>query len=83
MSSTDYDRAYPPESLRQRLTGRGVVDCAIAADGKPEDCRVVQEEPAGLGFGESALKLARYFRFRPRCPGESARVTIPITFNLP
>jgi len=82
MSVDDYMRAYPANALKERRSGRGVVDCAVAPNGKLQDCRVVLEDPAGSGFGDAALKLTRFYRFRPPCPGENSRITLPISFNF-
>jgi protein TonB len=83
INAEDYMRAYPANALKERRPGRGVVDCAVAPNGKLQDCRVVLEEPAGSGFGDAALKLTRFYRFRPPCPGENGRITLPILFNFP
>ncbi|HEY8571930.1 MAG TPA: TonB family protein [Phenylobacterium sp.] len=80
MSQAEYLRAYPAKARRKLVPGVGVVSCRVAADGRPEDCVIISEEPPGLGFGEGALKLSAFFRFRPPCAGEPARVTVPIKF---
>lgn len=60
---------------------RGYVSlsCAVAADYRFEDCRIVGERPAGAGFGEAALRAAQ-------APGAraptTARVGDRITTNI-
>ena len=83
MDVSDYLRAYPPAALKGALSGRAVVSCGVSSKGEPVDCQVVSEEPQGLGFGDAALKLARFYRFRQPCPGESGQVSLPIAFAPP
>lgn len=52
-------RLFPPEAAAKGVTtGRGVARCVVAADGGMTDCTPESAEPAGLGFAESAAKLA-------------------------
>jgi TonB family protein len=39
-------------------TGRAIVGCVVAHDGSLTGCAVSSEEPAGMGFGASALVIA-------------------------
>lgn len=43
--------------------------CRIRTDARLEDCRVVNESPAGMGYGPAALASAAYFRFQPPTEG--------------
>ena len=81
MSDRAYRDAYPRAA--KGGPGHAVVDCAVGTAGEPVDCKVARETPEGVGFGEAALKLSRFFRFRQPCPGERDRVTIPISFTPP
>lgn len=56
---------HPREAFRRRTGGRATLVCRVRLDTTLSDCRVVDETPAGLGFGPAALAAARYFRFRP------------------
>ena len=66
-------------------TGVGRVDCRVGDDGGLGDCKVVDEEPAGLGFGAAALAVAPdmhanlWSRDGLRTPG--AHVVAPLRFN--
>ena len=77
----------PPEARRRRISGRASVTCVIRADTRLEGCRSVDETPAGLGFGEAAVRIAEtHFRFRPPAtasgrPVEGFRVTVFVQFG--
>ena len=43
--------------------------CRIRLDTRLEDCRVLNEEPAGMGYGPAALAGATHFRFQPPTEG--------------
>jgi protein TonB len=77
----------PPEARRARRAGRSSVTCVIRPDTRLENCRVVEESPTGLGFGEAARRVAStHFRFRPPMTAggrviEDARVTVTVEFG--
>jgi protein TonB len=75
---------YPRAALARRIAGQAAIDCVLDADGYLRGCRVSQESPSGLGFGEAALALAADFRMSPLTPAgatvEGARVSVPISF---
>ena len=58
-------RAYPRAALVARQAGHVLLRCRIGADNRLHGCRVVEETPAGAGFGAAALAAATYFRFQP------------------
>ena len=76
--------AYPTLAFRQGVGGKTKMTCKVVADGTMSDCAIVAEQPAGWGFGEATLSLARYFKVRPTtASGQSvagAKITIPLTF---
>jgi TonB family protein len=85
-SDGDVANVYPIGARRLGVSGRAEMACQVAADGKLRDCKVVSEEPAGFGFGDATLRLARYFQVLPKSvPGgpEGAQVTIPFRFVMP
>jgi TonB family protein len=66
--------------------GLGVADCLIKPDGHLTDCTVSREEPADLGFGQSALLVAGIMQMNPWTddgrPVDGARVKLPVRFGL-
>lgn len=83
-SSADIGQVYPPAALAQRVGGKATIACRVNADGTLSECAAVAEKPAGMGFGDAALKLVPLFRMQVK-PGdalvEGGRVRIPITFR--
>lgn len=77
----------PPEARRRRIPGRASVNCVIRADTRLEGCRIVNETPPGLGFGDAAVRVAQtHFRFRPPTTAsgrvvEGFRVTVFVEFG--
>jgi TonB family protein len=49
--------AYPAAALKAGTPGEAIVTCERDASGKPHDCRLTSEAPAGQGFGDAALTL--------------------------
>ena len=61
-TALDIADVYPRVALQAGIAGRAGLACQIADDGKLTDCKVAGEQPAQLGFGAAALKLAAKFR---------------------
>lgn len=76
---------YPPEAFREGQSGQAVLDCIVDAQGQLA-CAVLSEEPAGLGFGEAAIRASRLFRMAPETRDghrtAGGRVRIPIRFSF-
>jgi TonB family protein len=84
--------AGPPEVISavqraalQQGDGRVVIRCTVAGDGAVKNCSVLSETPTGLGFGDSALRVAKLFKMTPKTkdgqPTSGALITIPIRFK--
>lgn len=62
---------------------RVVVSCRLAASGRPEECEVEQETPAGLGIAEAWMEALRSSRFEDPAPEDvGGIVLIPFNFHL-
>ena len=81
----DLAAVYPAAARAAHAGGKATIGCVVGVDGKPHDCAIKEETPAGLGFGGAAIKLAEGMLFIPKrvdCePVDGGAVTIPITFG--
>ncbi|MBS0298201.1 MAG: energy transducer TonB [Proteobacteria bacterium] len=77
-------RYYPAGAALYAMPARVVIECEVTAQGVTADCKVVSEDPPGVGFGEASLSAARHFRFKPKTidgrPVSDPHVTIPVNF---
>jgi protein TonB len=78
--------AYPARALKNEKSGVAQIHCIVAIDGKLTDCKVVSETPLNYGFGDAAVRVSKYFEFRPKTvdghPVGDAEVTVPVTWSL-
>lgn len=67
-------------------SGLGVVECIVQPDGRLGGCKAVREDPAGLGFGDSALQVAAIMQLNPWSddgrPVDGASIRLPVKFDL-
>lgn len=79
--------AYPQEAVSHHLDGHVVIHCRVRISGNLTDCDVVEEAPAGYGFGASALKMAEHFDMKPLtdngAPSDEGEINVPISFREP
>lgn len=76
---------YPDAARKKRIVGTAKVMCLVTTGGHAEHCKALDEDPAGWGFGDAAVKMATYFQFQPRTVNGQPTVgviTVPITFSL-
>lgn len=82
----DIARFYPPAAERAKVSGSTVISCGITAEGLLIACQVVEETPAGYGFGEAALKMSTIFKLRSTTKGgepvAGRTVRIPIQMRV-
>lgn len=77
-------RYYPRRALEHAVTGQVVLDCLVSVEGRL-DCGVESESPAGWGFAEAALRIARDHRMAPAIRDGAAtqsRYRMRVPFNL-
>lgn len=66
-SGEEMDAAFPARAASAGVTtGMAALDCDVTPEGALAHCRVSQESPAGMGFGEAALSVAPDFRQAPQ-----------------
>lgn len=78
--------AFPAQAKAAGVNvGQAVLDCGVEAGGRLAGCRVASETPAGMGFGQAALKLAPSFAMKAWTsdgrPVDGARVRLPVRFE--
>lgn len=77
---------YPARALREGKTGKVQVVCEIGLSTQLENCVVTAEDPPGLGFGDTAIKTAAFFRVKPPVfqgePVPHAKLSIPMSFAI-
>lgn len=63
--------------------GYATIECAVAPDGRPANCRVLSEAPAGMGFGAAALDIVQRGRLSPRTlkVGADAKFVVRVPFT--
>lgn len=77
---SDFAAAYPDRALQRGVSGRAELECMIL-ETRRLDCAVAREEPANMGFGAAALRLAaRYEAGEAARTGE--RVSVPFSFRV-
>jgi TonB family protein len=83
-SGDDLARVWPKAGLDR--SGFAAIKCKVNVKGLLYACTVMNESPAGAGFGPAALMLAPNFRMRPKMVGGrpvESDVVVPIRFAGP
>ncbi|MNQ48118.1 Gram-negative bacterial tonB protein [compost metagenome] len=75
--------AFPRAAQRAgEESGAVRLECQVAVDGRVRACRIAEEAPAGVGFGEQAVKATLKARVRPRLEdGEPTESQIAFTIR--
>jgi TonB family protein len=79
----DYARLFPPAAKASSRGGEARVSCVVTSTGQATHCAVIDESPAGLGFGEAARQMMMDAKFRPATYGGrpiGSVVNIPLKF---
>jgi protein TonB len=83
----DVMRFYPTAAKAAKLEGRATITCRVDGEGRLGKCQLINEAPAGAGFGDAALALADRFQMKPVDKNGMATagqdVRIPFKFTLP
>jgi len=77
---------FPSRALEREISGSATVECTARSNGSPANCRVVSEEPAGMGFGRAAVRVVQRGQLSPRTVDGAAqdatfRVRVPFTLG--
>lgn len=70
---------YPQAALNLRLSGTATLQCYASAEGAPNGCIVLSEDPSDYGFGQAAIQVVERGRLSPEYV---ASVEQPATFRL-
>jgi TonB family protein len=83
----DVKNYYPSGAYRKALSGRVTLSCKITKMGSLTECQVLDENPAGEGFGAAGLRMAALFKMRPLSkdgqPVEGGTVRLPLRWVHP
>lgn len=63
------DNVWPAEAKRAGVGGSAAMVCDIERDGRPSNCQIISEQPAGMGFGEALkqlLPVVRLYGMNPK-----------------
>ena len=86
LSEADFvSRFYPDVALRTEQSGQALLECEVGADLRPTACTVVEESPAGLRFGQQALRMVAQYKVSATSNGAvpGARFRFPMAFKIP
>lgn len=64
-SAEDLLAVFPREAFRREVSGYAVISCVVTVQGALNDCVVIDESPAGMGFGGAAIALTPQFTMKP------------------
>src|SRR5215472_2030274 len=76
------ERLYPQAARRDGVTGHVVLECN-ATGGALTPCAVDEETPAGEGFADSALKLAKSLVVRTAAVAQIVKVDVRFDLEPP
>jgi protein TonB len=79
-------RYYPVKAQFKDADGRALVECRIGSGGILTSCVVVEETPAGFGFGEAALNATKDCLLSETTstgqPALGLKVRVPFRFGI-
>jgi TonB family protein len=78
--------AASDHALARKINGSAVMSCLLTQQGALDDCRILRESPPDAGYGQTALKVARFFKFSPELrdgePVGGGIITLPLGFAV-
>ncbi|PZO00283.1 MAG: energy transducer TonB, partial [Alphaproteobacteria bacterium] len=75
---------FPARALERGIGGSATVRCTAQANGRPANCQVTAEDPAGQGFGRSAVRVAQRGQLSPATVDGAARdASFNVTIRFP
>lgn len=73
---------FPAQAIKKGADGRATISCIVTVQGALRACEVLEQSPAGLGFGDAALALTPQLLFRPALKdGKPVEATVRIPIN--
>jgi TonB family protein len=79
------DMVWPGVAWYGHISGRAVLDCVIASNGKLKPCAVVEDAPKGRGFADAAISFLEPAKMRPPtvdgAPVPDAHVHMTVDFD--
>ena len=86
-SEQDFLAVFPQAAMAAGLGGKVRLSCRVTATGALTGCKILSEDPPGVGFGQAALAVIPQMLMTPAIkdgkPVEYQDLTIPITFPKP
>jgi protein TonB len=82
---TGYELApfYPREARAKGIEGRAILKCTVGVTGRVFNCTSIAESPAGMGFGQAAVAVSKYFRITPKkVDGKAIEAELLIPYNM-
>jgi TonB family protein len=80
-------RYYPDRAMREGVSGKAILTCAVTAEGLLTACSAVEDKPGGYDFDKAALALSASFRMKSATrdgkPVAGGEIIIPIVFQVP
>jgi TonB family protein len=57
---------FPKAAFDQKISGSATLDCTADDQGREIDCRIIKENPPGLGFGDAAMAVVAKERVKTK-----------------
>ena len=75
---------YPKAAADRRLSGEGLIECRLKADGKLDSCKPLSENPTRSDFAIAGVVMARRGWIVARLPdGVSTKAGSPVQVRVP